>query len=83
MHASIHYKINDKDKNWHKLDEYIIRSTDKDKDDNNQHISVNLNIKQSKIKAINACSDEPPPIITFDRNQMSVIFNSTNNQPFI
>ncbi|MCO6547941.1 MAG: DUF3999 family protein [Gilliamella sp.] len=78
--TSIYYKTDDKDKTWHKLDDYIIRNLDSN--DHSQHISAGLIIKQLKIKAINASFDEAPQLTAY-RNRMSVVFNSANNGPFI
>ena len=80
--ASIYYKISDNDKTWHKLDDYIFRRIN---DDQGQSIKINnsvLNIKQLKIKAINASLNDAP-FVTAYRYRMSIIFNSANNGPFI
>lgn len=80
--ASIYYKISDSDKTWHKLDDYIFRRIN---DDKGQSIKIDnsvLNIKQLKIKAINASLNDAP-LVTAYRYRMSVIFNSANNGPFI
>lgn len=80
--ASIYYKISDNDKTWNKLDDYIFRRIN---DDQGQSIKINnsvLNIKQLKIKAINASLNDAP-FVTAYRYRMSIIFNSANNGPFI
>ena len=80
--ASIYYKISDSDKTWHKLNDFIFRRIN---DDKGQSIKINnsvLNIKQLKIKAINASLNDAP-LVTAYRYRMSVIFNSANNGPFI
>lgn len=81
--ATIFYKTNDNDKTWHKLDDYIFRRI---KDTNqNQTININnstLNIKQLKIRAINASLDTPPSVTAY-LYRMRIIFNSANNGPFI
>ena len=81
--ATIFYKTNDNDKTWHKLDDYIFRSIN----DTNQSQTINinnstLNIKQLKIKAINASLDNPPSVTAY-LYRMRIIFNSANNGPFI
>lgn len=81
--ASIFYKTHDNDKTWHKLDDFIFRSIS----DTNQSQTINinnstLNIKQLKIKAINASLDQAP-YVTAHLYRMSIIFNSANNGPFI
>ncbi|PXZ06797.1 DUF3999 family protein [Gilliamella apicola] len=81
--ATIFYKTSDNDKTWHKLDDYIFRSIN----DTNQSQTINinnsiLNIKQLKIKAINASLDNPPSVTAY-LYRMRIIFNSANNGPFI
>ncbi|WP_294614786.1 DUF3999 family protein [uncultured Gilliamella sp.] len=80
---SMYYKTSDDDKIWHKLSDYIIRRVNSD--DQPQRIKLdyaNLNVQQLQIRAINASFDEAPKITAY-RDRMSIIFNSSNNGPFI
>ncbi|OCG01654.1 DUF3999 family protein [Gilliamella sp. wkB112] len=80
---SIYYKTSNEDKTWHKLNDYIIRRVYSE--DEPQRIKLdhsNLNIQQLQIKAINASFDDAPKITAY-RDRMSLIFNSSNNGPFI
>lgn len=80
---SIYFKTSRDNTAWRKLNDYIIRRVDEG--DEPQRITLHsegLNIKQLQIKAINASFDEAPKITAF-RDRMSIIFNSSNNGPFV
>lgn len=81
---SIFYKAtdSDKDKSWHKLNDYIIRRNG-DQDEPQKIIlhDANITMKQLKIKAINASFTTAPNIIAY-RNRINLIFNSGDNGPF-
>lgn len=78
--VSIYYKTTNNDKNWRKLDDYIIKTGIYD-----EPTQITLNnrlINQIKLVPINSSIENPPEIKAF-RHKVDLVFNSANNAPFI
>ncbi|WP_392559193.1 DUF3999 family protein [Orbus mooreae] len=79
--VSIFYKTDNKDQNWVKLEDRILRKTDYNDEPTRIEFDGTL-IAAVKLTTINSYFDQPPKLIAY-RNKVDLVFNSANNAPFI